>query len=436
MSLLNPVERQTYALGSVVAKLAKPLLNLFSEDTTSKAIKTKMNAVHSAVENSATGTKRADTFKTVAEKYDITVPEVKNIEKVFAYRSGGGGADENILGETIQTIRALVTKPTSGQADAEAFGGTPTTRASRRDKGFAVLKTGAVTIPTSSLITSWLINNDEEPTKKELTAFEKAFRKAYDAGEDTFTFKGNLYTTEMRESKNEGSKVGEVPEPPKGHAPFTAKTYQQLQNVLSGKITLEDLSEEDREQVEFLMESSREPKVEGSLLIPSEGMPVDTYTPEDQENAEETQLPDDEMEENYIDFVFSEALQPEEQEYLMETLAADSKLSQIFDKVVETASEFTGSGEVEGPGTGVSDSIPARLSDGEFVMTRKATDQLGADNLQVMMDDAERAYDGGLQRKNEGGLLSRPEEEELEENPEEEEINRLMMGSNRMPSIR
>ena len=182
----------------------------------------------------------------------------------------------------------------------------------------------------------------------------------------------------------------------------------------------------------------RNKKAEGSLMIPPEmeEVPIDTYTPEDQANAEETQLPDDAMEEDYIDFVLSEALEPEEQEYLMETLAEDSRLSQIFDKVVDTASEFSGSGEVEGPGTGVSDSIPARLSDGEFVMTKKATDQIGADNLQRMMDDAERAYDGGLQRKNEGGLLSRPEEEELEDNPEEEEINRLMMGANKMPSVR
>ena len=53
-----------------------------------------------------------------------------------------------------------------------------------------------------------------------------------------------------------------------------------------------------------------------------------------------------------------------------------------MDKVITTASEFSGAGEVEGPGTGVSDSIPARLSDGEFVFTKKATDQIGADNLQ------------------------------------------------------
>lgn len=182
----------------------------------------------------------------------------------------------------------------------------------------------------------------------------------------------------------------------------------------------------------------RKKKAEGSLMVPPEmeEVPTDTYTPEDQANAEETQLPDDEMEGEYIDFVFSEALQPEEQDYLTNALEADPQLSQIFDKVVETASEFSGSGEVEGPGTGVSDSIPARLSDGEFVMTRKATDQIGADNLQVMMDDAERAYDGGLQRKNEGGLLSKPENSAFSKDSADDEVEKLMMASNRMPSVR
>ena len=110
------------------------------------------------------------------------------------------------------------------------------------------------------------------------------------------------------------------------------------------------------------------------------------------------------------------------------------KLSQIFDKVITTASEFTGAGEVEGPGTGVSDSIPARLSDGEFVFTKKATDQMGADNLQMMMDDAERAYDGGLQKMNLGGYME-PEETEVEESTDDE-VEKLMMASNRIPSVR
>ena len=185
---------------------------------------------------------------------------------------------------------------------------------------------------------------------------------------------------------------------------------------------------------------NRERKQEGgSMLLPPElssEVPVDTYTPEDQANAEETQLPDEEVEENYVDFILSEALDGEEQSYLMDALEGDPQLSQIFDKVVDTASEFSGEGEVEGPGTGVSDSIPARLSDGEFVMTQKATDQIGADNLQSLMDEAERAYDGGLQRMKYafGGIVGSDEEELLEE--EDEEIKKQMLSANQMPSVK
>ena len=152
-------------------------------------------------------------------------------------------------------------------------------------------------------------------------------------------------------------------------------------------------------------------------------VPVDTYPnipPEEMAAAKASQLPDEQMEDDYIDYVMNEALSQEEQTYLMNALEADPQLSMIFDKVVGTASEFTGSGEVAGPGTGVSDSIPARLSDGEFVMTRKATDQIGAENLQRMMDDAERAYDGGLMKNG----------EEMERN-----INEVMMSANQMPSL-
>ncbi len=185
---------------------------------------------------------------------------------------------------------------------------------------------------------------------------------------------------------------------------------------------------------------NRERKQEGGpMLLPPElssEVPVDTYTPEDQANAEETQLPDAEVEENYVDFILSSALNDEEQSYLMNTLAEDPQLSQIFDKVVDTAAEFSGEGEVEGPGTGVSDSIPARLSDGEFVMTEKATEQIGADNLQSLMDEAERAYDGGLQRMKYafGGIVDSDEEELLEE--EDEEIKKQMLSANQMPSVK
>ena len=184
----------------------------------------------------------------------------------------------------------------------------------------------------------------------------------------------------------------------------------------------------------------------GSLMVPPEmeqDMPVDTYPnipPEEMAEAEASQLPDAEMEDKFIDFVMDESLEEEEQSYLMNALEADPKLSQIFDKVMTTASEFTGSGEVEGPGTGVSDSIPARLSDGEFVFTKKATDQMGADNLQMMMDDAERAFDGGEMREpaQEGGLLLYKQKDEdplAYEKIAQDEIKKSMLRSNRAPSL-
>ena len=119
----------------------------------------------------------------------------------------------------------------------------------------------------------------------------------------------------------------------------------------------------------------------------------------------EGMVPDEEMEEDYVEFIMSEALEPEEQQYLSERLVEDDQLSMIFDKVVEMASEFSGSGPVDGPGTGISDSIPARLSDGEFVMTAKATDAIGADTLDELMALAEQEADSGRQMKATGGSI-------------------------------
>ena len=119
-------------------------------------------------------------------------------------------------------------------------------------------------------------------------------------------------------------------------------------------------------------------------------------------------MPDEQMEDNYLDFIIDEALDEQEEEMLMSKLEQDEQLSMLFDKVLEVASEFAGSGPVEGPGSGVSDSIPARLSDGEFVFTAKATEEIGASELMRMMKDAEAQADErqGMQV---GGMM---EEEE------------------------
>ena len=210
---------------------------------------------------------------------------------------------------------------------------------------------------------------------------------------------------------------------------------------------------EKRTPILIEFESGKEPKAmggridyqEGSLMMPPEmesDMPVDTYPnipPEEMAEAEASQLPDAEMEDKYMDFVLDQSLDDDEQSYLMNALETDPKLSQIFDKVITTASEFTGAGEVEGPGTGVSDSIPARLSDGEFVFTKKATDQMGADNLQMMMDEAERAFDGGEMRspKQEGGMMYKQKDEDplAYEKIAQDEIKKNMLRANRAPSL-
>jgi len=149
---------------------------------------------------------------------------------------------------------------------------------------------------------------------------------------------------------------------------------------------------------------------------PTHTMPDGTVMPgATHEEYEETMIPDEQMEEDYTDFIIGESLTPEDEEYLLNALEQDDRLSMIFDQVVDTASEFSGSGSVTGPGTEMSDSIPARLSDGEFVMTSKAANQIGPDNLQGLMEVAEMEADNeGRQIKQAGGYVEEEENEEQE----------------------
>jgi hypothetical protein len=143
----------------------------------------------------------------------------------------------------------------------------------------------------------------------------------------------------------------------------------------------------------FGLEEKRNEKQEGGSIDDQMQMAMG-MTEEPQMMEENTSmLPDEVMEDNYLDFIIDEALTEDEESMLMSKLEQDEQLSMLFDKVLEVASEFAGSGPVEGPGSGVSDSIPARLSDGEFVFTAKATEEIGADELMRMMKDAEAAAD-------------------------------------------
>ncbi len=198
-----------------------------------------------------------------------------------------------------------------------------------------------------------------------------------------------------------------------------------------GSITADDfaaLRERTQKQMGGMMEGQPLPTQEEQM---QSLMDDKTYSEEMQEELEplpekpeeDMEMESDEvMEDNYLDFIIDEALNEEEETMLMNELENNPQLSMLFDKVMDVAIEFSGSGPVEGPGSEISDSIPARLSDGEFVFTAKAVEEIGADNLMSMMKEAEAKADE-RQPAQEGGLM---EEEEytmpVEEKPTEQVI--------------
>ena len=510
-STLN--RREQKSLGG---KLAKPLLKRvakFFPDAEEKEIKTTLKKINTELEAASQTMKKEDAIIKVAEDNGVTPGAVRDMAKVEARKRGGGKSD-NTLERIVQIGRAAFTKPTAGQSLLEGVG--DQTRAANVLAGkTALVGTGVGSLLGAGAMKAWDSQNDSAPTKKESTAFEKAFSKAHNAGKKTFKFEGKEYTTDVRKGKAEGGEISdedsfrmmynsykqemEAAESPEEQKRIQQNFQKQTQNVdqevkmnvfkekerstkakggasrgvdsewpkegrdyhtindqwywEGEKIPMSQIRAQARRNMpkpptgkrpkeEEEKEKERSTKAEGgSLLVPpemgmEEEMPVDTFTPEEQAMAEESQVPDDQMEDDYMSFVLDESLDETEQQYLMGALESDSRLSEIFDKVIMTASEFSGAGEVEGPGTGVSDSIPARLSDGEFVITEEATSEIGADNLQTMMDDAERKASGGKVGYAEGGLLSNPygmPNQQMEE--EENRIEQSMLGANQMPSL-
>jgi hypothetical protein len=151
------------------------------------------------------------------------------------------------------------------------------------------------------------------------------------------------------------------------------------------------------------------------------------------DQPEEPLVPDEQMEDEFIDYILDTALTDEEEEMLMSKLEQDGEMSMLFDKVIDVAQEFAGSGPVEGPGSGVSDSIPARLSDGEFVFTAAAVEEIGVDNLMTMMKDAEMKAEE-RQGLAEGGM---PEEEEtVTMKVQEQKQPKVKIAKNTVDSVR
>jgi len=187
---------------------------------------------------------------------------------------------------------------------------------------------------------------------------------------------------------------------------------------------------------------------DGGIVIPElqmaqeAGMPIDMLAQdeeveEDFDNDMAEEMPDidvvsDEIEQAMDVKIDSSMLSSNDETILEKAIEDYPELMDIIPKIlvatqqpsmVDGVEEFTGEGEVEGPGTGTSDSVPAMLSDGEFVITAKAVKQIGVDKLRKMMKKAEDDYDNDMNVQEEqqmedapsdimsaayGGLLNNP----------------------------
>jgi hypothetical protein len=153
------------------------------------------------------------------------------------------------------------------------------------------------------------------------------------------------------------------------------------QAYAEGDVVEDEMPDED-------MPPMQELEVEEESLLQPMGM--DNEMPMD----DEEDITDEDLE-GMDAIIDTSALSDEEEQLLDEAVEMHPELEAIIPKLVAT--EFTDDGEVEGPGTGTSDSIPALLSDGEFVFTAKAVKNIGVDKLRKMMKQAEADYDAGIE---------------------------------------
>ena len=142
--------------------------------------------------------------------------------------------------------------------------------------------------------------------------------------------------------------------------------------------------------------------VEDESLLTPMGMEEENAMAEtDMEMEAEDDMEDDMDYDSVLD---TSSLSEEEETVLDEAIEMHPELEAILPKLVAT--EFTEDELVEGPGDGTSDSIPAMLSDGEFVFTAKAVKNIGVDKLRKMMKAAEQSYDAGQVSQEEDAMAS------------------------------
>ena len=132
--------------------------------------------------------------------------------------------------------------------------------------------------------------------------------------------------------------------------------------------------------------------------VEDKGMTIPELSPEAETSMEmqmeDAMTPSEDNDMNVEAQVDTSVLTSDEEQLLEEVIEMHPNIMDVIVKL--TTKEFTGEGEVDGPGTGTSDDIPAMLSDGEFVFTAKATRQIGVDKLRKQMRTAEDEYDNSM----------------------------------------
>ncbi len=430
----------------VAARSPEPAVDKSTEEMAEAVSKVKGSAEETAVENAETVMK--DATKLV-NSFEFSSGN-KKMDKQFIIESLNEVEDSAIV-ETKQGVAEFITdlhrtqmdeegKPLLGQNDFKKL------NAFVSDEPREGRAEGGLLEDVQRYLT--LYEGFEESLDKAKTAEDKKrayenFKKHADTFEQDTVIKA-LQTLDESDGKREQKMFGGIIHAIKGDNEGNSILEKMAGIIkgsnpsLAGKIMAE--GENTDESISNLegpdpIEPSNNMASIGYAEGGSVDMPEDTYSniPEDEmDEVLSSQLPDNEMEEEYTDYVLSEALDEKEQEYLMAALEQDGKLSSIFDKVMGIAGEFAGDGAVEGPGDGTSDSIPARLSDGEFVFTKKSVDVIGADELQEVMDDAERDYDEDREMKYGGGMM----DSLLDGKDYDEEVHNQMLSANAMPSVK
>lgn len=243
----------------------------------------------------------------------------------------------------------------------------------------------------------------DEPVKvAKLNIAEKGIYKKLKAMEasDVISEKGKEKLKKLEQKKNQKALGGYMDENDIaeqtplalniGGAVGKQEERKDYKAYAEGDLVDEEIVEDDIVEDEVVDESLMAPiGLEDSLI--GDEIATDEF-------AEEDIIDDDEA-----DSVLDTSMLSEEEEIVLdEAVEMHPELEAIIPKIV--ASEFTEDELVEGPGDGTSDSIPAMLSDGEFVFTAKAVKSLGVDKLRKMMAQAEEAYDAGEINQEEAAL--------------------------------